>query len=602
MTEHRRESISQDETVLDPELIDGERPLPGFSLESLVDQVLDERYAVDQFVGMGAMGAVFRARQLRLRRTVALKVPKPTLCMEDEFLRRFEREALTMAKVVHQNIVQIFDVYVSSDHAKPSFIAMEYVEGTQLDRFLQTQKETLTVSGVIGLFRQIADGIDAAHRHGIVHRDIKPSNILVTMPQRVAKIMDFGIAQIEMEDAYQTTEGAGMMGTPAFMAPEQITGKEITPATDVYALGMVLYRLLSGKAPWTTKNTHELLLAKINTEPAPVTQRNPALPDELDDVLTRALSLDPESRQQSMVELVEEVAQALEPLKNLAYGDLFDADATQTAMVRMSQSLEHDRPGKMPAVAILAVAGAIVAIVAVIGLSGRGDAPDDSKAATAIAGVPVFEDRPAITPTPTPEGTAEPEATPAGAIAVVAEPTPTPLPTPTPPPMEPPRATPSPAPNETPVAEAPAAAPSPWDAAANPPSISRFRRAAVIDELESWIADEIRTPVFRRQFGTDRNALARIGEGTARDLLAKIQSLGGANDQVSLYLGIRDDATVWDDRAILRLEATIKGRPKTHPDPNYRATLWSGTEPLEARFELDAERKWKLAGLTGPVD
>ncbi len=594
MTNQHRRSISQDDTVLDPSLEGEERPLPGFSLDSLVDQVLDERYAVDQLIGMGAMGAVFQARQLRLRRTVALKVPKPSLCLEEEFLRRFEREALTMAKVVHQNIVQIFDVYVSPDYRNPSFIAMEYVEGTQLDHFLKTQKETLTVSGVIDLFRQIANGVDAAHRHGIVHRDIKPSNILVTMPQRVPKIMDFGIAQVEMEDAYKTTEGAGMMGTPAFMAPEQITGGDITPATDVYALGMVLYKLLGGKAPWTTKNTHELLFAKVNTTPHPASQRNEALPGELDSVLSRALAVDPEVRQQTTAELVEEVSRALEPLRNLSFGELFDLEATQTALTRLERPREQEQNARMPALAILAVALTIVAIVTALVLTGKKPAPGESrddvvklntvpqKTETEVATVPP------VPATPTPK-TAEAREQ-ATELKPLPEPTVTPVPT----------LTPVPSPQATPQETVSPA--SRWDSEANPPTVSRFRRESILEELETWLADEIRTPVYRRQFGRDHNALARIGDEAARDLLSRLETLQDKNSSVSLYFDLREDSTVWDDRTILRLDATVKGHPKTHPNPNYRVTLWEGTEPLKARLERTADDGWRLVSFEGPIN
>src|SRR5690606_10204075 len=152
-----------------------ETPVHGrlFSIDELVGATLDDRYVLDEQIGQGAMGSVFRARQVRLRRTVAIKVPKPELCSQEGFLGRFEREALTMAKLVHHNIVQIFDVSVSNDLSKPSFIVMEFVEGVVLDKFLKSQTNKLTISAVLDIMGQIASGLDAAHARGIVHRDIK---------------------------------------------------------------------------------------------------------------------------------------------------------------------------------------------------------------------------------------------------------------------------------------------------------------------------------------------------------------------------------------------------------------------------------------------
>ncbi|MBI1785279.1 serine/threonine protein kinase, partial [Candidatus Sumerlaeota bacterium] len=302
-----------------------------FTLESLIGQTLDDRYVVDEMIGLGAMGAVFRGRHLRLRRTVALKVPRPELSTKAGFLGRFEREALTMAKLVQENIVQVFDVCISENPEQPSFIAMEYIEGVELEQYLFSQDSKLTVSAVMDLFFQIARGLDAAHERGIIHRDIKPKNICVTLPQRVAKIMDFGVAKLEMEDVYETVAEAAI-GTPAYMAPEQITGDSLTPAADIYGLAMTLYHCLTRKLPFEAQSASNMLFAHVSSAPIPAHVRNPSLPIKVHKALAPALAKNPKDRPKTARALVLAVYQALEHLANRSFGDLFSGalDATQT--------------------------------------------------------------------------------------------------------------------------------------------------------------------------------------------------------------------------------------------------------------------------------
>ncbi len=151
---------------------------PGGPSESRVDvlglvgRVLEDRYEIEELIGAGAMGYVYRGRQLRLRRAVAIKVPKPELTSNPEFMARFEREALTMARCVHENICAIYDVSVPKDPGGLTYIAMEMINGAELDRFLRAEEGNLTVRAVVDILKQIARGIDAAHAAGIIHRDI----------------------------------------------------------------------------------------------------------------------------------------------------------------------------------------------------------------------------------------------------------------------------------------------------------------------------------------------------------------------------------------------------------------------------------------------
>lgn len=300
--------------------------------DALIGKVLDGRYQVDELIGQGAMGAVFRGRQIRLRRPVALKIPRPELIRDPEFLARFEREALTMAKIVHENVVHIIDVCVVHDRSAPSFIAMELVQGSELEKYLYSERHNLTVQAVTDLFMRIARGIDAAHAHGVIHRDIKPGNIIVTMPQRVPKIMDFGIARAEMENVFNTT-GMAAIGTPAYMAPEQVNGDRVTGAADIYSLAMTIYRLFSQSLPFEATTPTSLFYAHSHTPPIAIHARNPNLPKAMSYALARALEKDPEKRPPTACELVREVTHALEPLGNLPFGDLlWDSAALQTVV------------------------------------------------------------------------------------------------------------------------------------------------------------------------------------------------------------------------------------------------------------------------------
>ncbi|MDK2971267.1 MAG: eukaryotic-like serine/threonine-protein kinase [Candidatus Sumerlaeota bacterium] len=295
---------------------------PSFQLSSLIGRIIDDRYEVHDLLGQGAMGAVFRATQIRLRRTVALKVPKPHLLGNSGFMGRFEREALTMAKVVHENVVQTHDVFISRDPAIPSFIVMEFVEGPNLDDYVRIEKTTMTVRALVDLLVAAARGLDAAHEMGIVHRDIKPSNIVVTLPKGIPKIMDFGIARVDMDDVFATQDDS-IVGTPAFMAPEQVRGGTITPAADVYAFGMMLYRLLTNKFAFDAKAKSDVLVCQIKDPPVPMPQRNRHIPPAAWNALAPALAKDPAERPASATALMAKISEAIAPIEQVTLADLY---------------------------------------------------------------------------------------------------------------------------------------------------------------------------------------------------------------------------------------------------------------------------------------
>lgn len=316
-------------------------PPPDPAYISELNAALADTFELENYLGSGAMGVVYRARQKRPRRTVALKFPSPKYQKDPQFLGRFAREARSMALLEHPNVVQIFDVYLPPPNPLEGecpvpYLVMEYVEGAALEEFLARNEKSLTVGTVTRLLGQVAAGLDAAHAAGVIHRDIKPSNIIVTLPQRTAKIMDFGVAKVD-EGGAPASESSNTIavGTPAFMAPETLreTGA-ITAAVDIYALGVTVYRLLTRSLPFTTRQSRaKLHYAHLKEVPDRPTSRNPVLPRSVDAVILRALDKNPEKRPATATDFVESLESALGPLVRWKWTDLFAEKAPDEEML-----------------------------------------------------------------------------------------------------------------------------------------------------------------------------------------------------------------------------------------------------------------------------
>ena len=251
-------------------------------------------YEIVGSLGAGGMGDVYRARDTRLERTVAVKVSK------EAFEERFRNEALSIAALNHPHIAALFDV-------GPDYLVMEYVEGRPL-------RGPLPISEAQKLASQIADALEHAHKHGIVHRDLKPSNILVT--KAGVKILDFGLAKRRLSgpatgDSQPTlTEAGTFLGTPQYMAPEQIDGKKADERTDIFAFGLVLYELLTGRRAFEGKSAAGVMAAILEKEPAPISSLKPTTPPALEEVVKTCLAKDPAERWQSVRELKHALAWA----------------------------------------------------------------------------------------------------------------------------------------------------------------------------------------------------------------------------------------------------------------------------------------------------
>src|SRR5262245_14749383 len=252
------------------------------------------RYEVEAEIGHGSMGVVYRARDPRIGRVVALKCvafsfPLPS-GEEDDFLRRFYHEAQIAGSLSHPNIVTIHDVGTKEAEGS-AFIAMEYVIGTNLQELLAGGGR-LPVAQVCDVARQAADALDYAHRSNVVHRDIKPGNLVVT-PEGQLKILDFGIARLATGDV---THPGRLMGTPNYMAPEQVTGGAVDGRADQFSLAVTLYHLLTGERPFNGESITAISYQVVNIMPPPPSRLNPSLPPDVDRVLARALAKEPAAR------------------------------------------------------------------------------------------------------------------------------------------------------------------------------------------------------------------------------------------------------------------------------------------------------------------
>jgi serine/threonine-protein kinase len=250
------------------------------------------RYVDLQLLGQGGMGAVYRGRDPELDRPVAVKV---MLDASPDFVARFRREAQSIAKLVHGNIVQVYDFGVDTD-GNPYFV-MELVNGRALDSIIR-ERGAMSPAEAIHMVRQAADGLGAAHAAGIIHRDVKPSNLIVDAKGTV-KLVDFGIARVAA-GGQALTGAAALLGTPGYMAPEQAAGKTVDARADIYALGLTLFELLAGQAPFQAEDAISLVVKNMQ-EPLPdLRLRGLGLPEELVTLVEQMSAKNPDQRLQSM--------------------------------------------------------------------------------------------------------------------------------------------------------------------------------------------------------------------------------------------------------------------------------------------------------------
>jgi len=251
------------------------------------------RYEVVAELGRGSMGAVYKARDPQIGRTVAIKIiltANLSAADLEQYKQRFVREAQAAGQMSHPGIVTIHDI--AEDANGQPFLVMEFIEGIALDRLLVPGAERLPLERCLDIGLQVSEALEYAHRRGVIHRDIKPANILLTNDGR-AKIADFGIAKLA---GVQLTQTGQMMGTPAFMSPEQFSGGAVDARSDLFSLGAMLYWMLTGEKPFGGESLTVVSFRVVYTEPIPATRVDPSLPRELEAVLSRCLAKNPNDR------------------------------------------------------------------------------------------------------------------------------------------------------------------------------------------------------------------------------------------------------------------------------------------------------------------
>ncbi len=263
------------------------------------------KYRIVEKIGRGGMGVVYLGVDETLDRKVAIKAISPEL-VEDDLVRRFRAEAVTLARVNHPNIATVYELFQDDDQL---LMVMELVSGQTFEQLID-RTGPMAVERAASLAAQILDALGHAHRAGIVHRDLKPANLMLT-DAGVVKVMDFGIARVSGTER-MTSDGL-MVGTPAYMAPEQVRGEEVDGRTDLYAVGVVFYRLLTGKLPFKAETAVAMIHSQLNEPPRPARTVRTELPDWLDAVLMRSLAKLPADRYQS----AEEFRRALDSLGEL---------------------------------------------------------------------------------------------------------------------------------------------------------------------------------------------------------------------------------------------------------------------------------------------
>ncbi|MGW3357890.1 Stk1 family PASTA domain-containing Ser/Thr kinase [Streptomyces bungoensis] len=270
--------------------------------DPLVGQVLDGRYRVDARIAAGGMATVYRGLDTRLDRVLALKVMHPTLAADGSFVERFIREAKSVARLAHPNVVQVFDQGTDGSYA---YLAMEYVAGCTLRDVLR-ERGALQPRAALDILEPVLAALGAAHRAGFVHRDMKPENVLIGDDGRV-KVADFGL--VRSVDTVTSTTGA-VLGTVSYLAPEQIERGTADPRVDVYACGVVLYEMLTGARPHSGDSPAQVLYQHLHADVPPPSALVPGLPYELDELVATATARTPDARPQDAAALLGQVLRA----------------------------------------------------------------------------------------------------------------------------------------------------------------------------------------------------------------------------------------------------------------------------------------------------
>jgi serine/threonine-protein kinase len=375
----------------------------------LVGQVVADRYHVVKKLGEGGMGQVYLAEHVKMGRRSAIKVLSPSMVHDTEAVARFNREAANASRISHPNVCAIYDFGETSDGL--IYLAMEFVEGEPLTDLLERER-VLPPARAVGIALQVADALQAAHDLGIVHRDLKPDNIMLTHGRDrsdVVKVVDFGIAKaVGRDDMQKVTKTGLVVGTPEFMSPEQLAGDPLDGRSDLYALGLVMFKMLTGKLPFEGSTVQDTMVKRLTDEPATLADARPDLqfPPGLQATLDAALTRTPVDRYQSAAKFAHDLAAVLGVQRGAGGAPLpptrADAEAKTEVLRRRTSSGPRAAsvrkrsltPLIIGAVVILSAAGVAVA------LRGGGKRVNGATPADTVTRVDTGRSRDTVVPRP----------------------------------------------------------------------------------------------------------------------------------------------------------------------------------------------------------
>jgi len=413
-------------------------PVDGSTLRSknptadLVGQVVADRYAIIKKLGEGGMGAVYLGEHVKMGRKSAIKVMNPSMANDPDAISRFNREASNASRISHPNVCQIYDFGETPEGI--IYLAMEFIEGAALTDIIE-KEGALPPHRAVRILKQSADALQAAHDLGIVHRDLKPDNIMIVQAKDgsdVAKVVDFGIAKaVAGDEAGQKVTKTGLVvGTPEYMSPEQLSGDKLDGRSDIYSLGLVFYRMLTGVLPFQADSAQETMIKRLTDDPLPLAGARPdiAFPPKLQAVLDKALARSPSQRYANASEFGRDAEDAVAGIAvpgtrvaeqvTQAATQLMDADVALKAARAKAAPATAVAPAatakKFPLVPVLGGVGgvAVIAVVAALSMSGGKkppvNTPADTAKVAAPAPAPTGTQTAANTATPTPTGTQQP--------------------------------------------------------------------------------------------------------------------------------------------------------------------------------------------------
>ncbi|MGH2677743.1 MAG: Stk1 family PASTA domain-containing Ser/Thr kinase [Actinomycetota bacterium] len=332
-------------------------------------KILNERYEIESTLGEGGMARVYRGTDGVLGRPVAIKVLADRYANDDTFVTRFRREAQAAAALNHPNVVSVFD---TGDDGQAHYIVMEYVPGHTLADVLK-REGPLDPDRAARIAENVATALQAAHERGLVHRDVKPGNVMID-PQGRTKVMDFGIARAATDDTL--TQTGAVLGTAAYLSPEQARGDPVDARSDIYSLGCVLYEMLTGRPPFTGDSPVAIAYAHVNDQPDPPSAHRPGIPPDLEAVTMKALAKDPADRYGSAGALHDALAAAraagvpTEPIGAAAGDTAVMPVPGTTAPVSPEPA---GPPRRMSWIPLALIAAAVLAVAGILALTLAGD-------------------------------------------------------------------------------------------------------------------------------------------------------------------------------------------------------------------------------------